>query len=304
LPGRDDPRLPALGAQLRRPRGRCADVRAGGSRGGSGGAGGRGGGCRSIGAGVTRAGVVCPGLISARPRPGGAAVLPERWSQSDTIHANRHPIATTVCLSGDDDAPERIAACDMFGGTSLGGSGGIRTHGAGLPYNGFQDRLLRPLGHASLGSSMPVTEMERTRPARHEAEPPQFLTTATASANWPSSKRLSPARSATDTVATGLRRRSVLLALLHPVPLALGAQEVIEHGSAGRCRNFAGTARRLAGPCRGIIAARGRSVGNRFAECAAVTAVMRTLTPGMAELRCVLRLGRLRFVSGAVGVLR
>src|SRR5699024_5504288 len=128
---------------------------------------------------------------------------------------------------------------------------------------------------------------------------------------WPSSKRLSPARSATDTVATGPRRRSVLLALLHPVPLALGAQEVIEHGSAGRCRNFAGTARRLAGtarrlagPCRGIIAARGRSVGNRFAECAAVTAVMRTLTPGMAELRCVLRLGRLRFVSGAVGVLR
>src|SRR5699024_6375277 len=50
-----------------RPRGRCADVRAGGSRGGSGGAGVRGGGCRSIGAGVTRAGIVCPGLISARP---------------------------------------------------------------------------------------------------------------------------------------------------------------------------------------------------------------------------------------------
>src|SRR5699024_2508420 len=70
LPGRVDPRLPALGAQLRRPRGRCADVRAGGSRGGGRSAGGRGGGaggCRSIGAGVTRAGIVCPGLISARP---------------------------------------------------------------------------------------------------------------------------------------------------------------------------------------------------------------------------------------------
>src|SRR5699024_10381471 len=184
------------------------------------------------------------------PRPGGAAaVFPERWSQSDTIHANKHAIATTVCLSGDD-APERIAACDMFGGTSLGGSGGIRTHGAGLPHNGFQDRLLRPLGHASLGSSMPVTEMERTRPARHEAEPPQFLTTATASANWPSSRGPSPARDATGTVATGPRRRSVLLALLHPVPLALGAQEVIEHGSAGRGRDFAGTARRLAWPVR------------------------------------------------------
>src|SRR5699024_11575934 len=139
------------------------------------------------------------------------AVLPERRSQSDTIHANTHPIATTVCLSGDDDAPERIAACDMFGGPSLGGSGGIRTHGAGLPHNGCQDRLLRPLGHASLGSSMPLTAMERTRPARHEAEPPELVTTATASANWPSSKRLSTTRSATDTVATGPRRRSVLL---------------------------------------------------------------------------------------------
>src|SRR5699024_2487699 len=110
----------------------------------------------------------------------------------------------------------------------------------------------------------------------------------------------------------GPRRRSVLLALLHPVPLALGAQEVIEHGSAGRCRDFAGparwlagTARRLAWPVRGIIAAPVRSLGNLFAECSAVTAVIvRTLTPGMAELRCVLRLGRLRFVSGAVGVLR
>src|SRR5699024_9232155 len=79
LPGRDDPRLPALGAQLRRPRGRCADVRAGGSGGGSGSAGGfRGigaggslglgaGGSRGFGAGVTRAGIVCPGLSSARP---------------------------------------------------------------------------------------------------------------------------------------------------------------------------------------------------------------------------------------------
>lgn len=35
----------------------------------------------------------------------------------------------------------------------IGGSGGIRTHGTGLPHNGFQDRLLRPLGHASLGST-------------------------------------------------------------------------------------------------------------------------------------------------------
>ena len=35
----------------------------------------------------------------------------------------------------------------------LGGSGGIRTHGTGLPHNGFQDRLLRPLGHASIGSN-------------------------------------------------------------------------------------------------------------------------------------------------------
>lgn len=29
------------------------------------------------------------------------------------------------------------------------GEGGIRTHGTGLPYNGFQDRLLKPLGHLS-----------------------------------------------------------------------------------------------------------------------------------------------------------
>src|SRR5699024_5982688 len=126
---------------------------------------------RGFGAGVTRAGIACPGLSAARPGR-GAAFLPQRWSQPDTPHAKKYPIATTVRLSGDDDAPERIAACDMFGGTSLGGSGGIRTHGAGLPHNGFQDRLLRPLGHASLGSSMPVTAMERTRPARHEAEPP------------------------------------------------------------------------------------------------------------------------------------
>src|SRR5699024_6168087 len=117
----------------------------------------------------------------------------------------------------------------MFGGPSLGGTSGIRTHGAALPHNGFQDRRLRPLGHASLGSSMPVTSRERNRHARHAAEPPSFLTTATASASWPSSKRLSPARSASDTVATGPRRRSVLLALLHPVPPALAAQEVIEH---------------------------------------------------------------------------
>src|SRR5690606_15265231 len=29
------------------------------------------------------------------------------------------------------------------------GESGIRTHGRGLPYNGFQDRLLKPLGHLS-----------------------------------------------------------------------------------------------------------------------------------------------------------
>src|SRR5699024_3804917 len=71
LPGRDDPRLPALGAQLRRPRGRCAEVRAGGSGGGSGSAGGfrslGAGGSRGFGAGVTRAGIVYPGLTTARP---------------------------------------------------------------------------------------------------------------------------------------------------------------------------------------------------------------------------------------------
>ncbi len=33
---------------------------------------------------------------------------------------------------------------------SYGGAGGIRTHGAGLLLNGFQDRLLRPLGHRTL----------------------------------------------------------------------------------------------------------------------------------------------------------
>lgn len=70
--------------------------------------------------------------------------------------ASRRPLVRIV----HDEAPELIETVDAFGGFSLGGSGGIRTHGAGLPHNGFQDRLLRPLGHASLGSLMPVTAPE------------------------------------------------------------------------------------------------------------------------------------------------
>ena len=73
---------------------------------------------------------------------------------------NSEPASADTSRRAHEKAPELFAAGDESGGFSLGGSGGIRTHGAGLPHNGFQDRLLRPLGHASIGSSTPVSAME------------------------------------------------------------------------------------------------------------------------------------------------
>ena len=52
----------------------------------------------------------------------------------------------------DAKSPRSLSFSRCERGLSLCGSGGIRTHGAGLPLNGFQDHLLRPLGHASNGS--------------------------------------------------------------------------------------------------------------------------------------------------------
>ena len=81
------------------------------------------------------------------------------------------------------------------------------------------------------------------RPSHHSFSQPQRhlpIGGCTQECHWLSPR---PAQSATGTEATGPQRRSVLLPLLHPVPLALGTQEVIEHRTFRRIRVVVGPLR-------------------------------------------------------------
>ena len=52
----------------------------------------------------------------------------------------------------------------------LGGGGRIRTHGEGLPHNGFQDRRLKPLGHSSVERSIAEDRVYNVRHIKRQEQ--------------------------------------------------------------------------------------------------------------------------------------
>ena len=112
-------------------------------------------------------------IITAKGEPAFAGCIPKGTQNRETAMAR----PTTLCTLSN---PVKMVACDHkeyaeritnsrgdptgrpytfcrtkktppFGGESLGGEGGIRTHGDDKRHNGFRDRPDRPLRHLSSG---------------------------------------------------------------------------------------------------------------------------------------------------------